>query len=1015
MCQTPVSKIKFISSITLIFTLCFLHCLCRGESNTAFSDYNVKLWQMEDGLPNNTVQAITQTQDGYLWIGTREGLARFDGMNFEHIDLLPGTPSVSISALHQSRNGDLWIGTDRFGLFKLSAAGIRRFPKPDGQYDYDVRELLEAGNNIWLTSSGEVLCLTNGRLHVQARLHRTLQGICVDDQGMVWTAAGDLSRLNGASPAGQKPLNAPLSSAARCIYFDTSEKTFWLGDEENLVQIKGAAVTTFPNLLHPSGYISTIFRDSAGQLWVGTYLGLSRLIDGKLMAQSPSNAPQYRIYAIFEDHEHNLWVGSEEGLSRLTPKVFKTITKADGLQVNTVVSVCAASDGSVWISPWGGGLNHWVKGNIALLNRTNGLSSDYIMALAEGHDGSLWAGADNGGALNQIKNNHITVYGQKDGFIVSASTATTTLFEDERGVLWIGSRDRLQCWDGKHFSQFATLDGMDHPKINAICGGSQGVVWIGTEGGLTRWQSGKFENLAAKDPRLKTLILSLYEDPAGRLWIGTKGNGLLEFKDGGVHEFTSAQGLFSDAIYAILEDSHNNLWLNSSHGIFRIDKQQFAEVVSGRQSKLISISYGKADGILSSGQYQEVTQPAACKSRDGRLWFRTTQGVAVVDPNQLNINKLPPPVVIQQVVANEYQGNNTIPYALPDNIVIPPGRGDLEVHYDALSFCAPEKCQFRYKLEGLDAHWVDVGSRRVAYYNNLRPGHYRFEVMACNNDGIWSQAQAVVSFDFKPHFWQTWWFATLLAVGSIGGISSLARYITKQRMQRKLEALARQNAVEKERTRIARDMHDELGAKLTKISFLGNTARMNSTNSQETNEQIGKMAEAARELILSLDQIVWAVDPENDSLENLANYICRYASEFTANSSVQCKFKIPLKLPPCSLSTDVRHNLFLTVKEALNNALKHSGATEIVIAISARAEEFKIAISDNGCGLDAVHETQPRPKRTGRGLVNMRERLKSIHGNFSAVSHPGQGTEISLTIPLNLDRASSKPAMIQRL
>lgn len=995
--HTPLSKTNFIVFITLFFA----RCLCLGEINTIFSDYNVRLWQMEDGLPNNTVQAITQTQDGYLWIGTREGLARFDGMNFERVEILPGRPSISISALHQSRNGDLWIGTDRFGLFKLSAAGIQRFPKPGGQYGYDVREMLVAGDdNIWITSSGEVFNLTNGSLSFQTKLHRYLQGICMDDHGAVWTAGNDLVRLNGEPHTNQTPHMAPLSSAARCIYFDDTEKSFWLGDEETLVKINGATTKVYQNQIHPSGYIGTILRASTGQLWVGTYLGLSRLIDGKLVDQSQPNAPQYRIYSIFEDREHNIWVGSEEGLSRLTPKVFKTVTKNDGLKVNTVVSVCAASDGSVWISPWGGGLNHWVDGNMILLNRTNGLSSNYIMALAEGHDGSLWAGADNGGALNQIKNDQITVYGQKDGFVMSPATATTALFEDERGVLWIGSRDLLQWWDGKSFRRFSTSDGLSHPKINAICGDGHGVVWIGTEGGLTRWKAGKFEDLAAKNSLLKIPILSLYEDLDGRLWIGTKGSGLLELKDDEIHEFTTAQELFSDAIYAILEDNHNNLWLNSSRGIFRIDKQQFEEVINGRQSKLISISYGKADGILSSGQYQEVTQPSACKSLDGRLWFRTTQGVTVVDPNHLNINTVVPPVVIQQVVADGHPVGGPALLSALDHITIPPGRGELEVHYNALSFCAPEKCQFRYKLEGSDLHWVDAGMRRVAYYNNLRPGRYRFEVMACNNDGIWGPANASVSLNLKPHFWQTWWFISFLIVSTLGTISTLVRYVTKQRMQRKFEVLARQNAVEKERTRIARDMHDELGAKLTKISFLGNTARMHSSNSPETNEQIGKMTEAARELILSLDQIVWVVDPANDSLENLANYICRYASEFTANSSVQCKFKIPLKLPPCSLSTDVRHNLFLTVKEAMNNALKHSDATEIVIAISATTEELRIAICDNGRGLAPDDDALQKPKRMGRGLANMRERLKSIQGDFSATSRPGLGTEISLTIPL---------------
>ena len=962
----------------------------------------MRLWQMEDGLPNNTVQAITQTRDGYLWIGTREGLARFDGMSFQNIELLAGKPSPSISCLHQSRNGDLWVGTDGFGLFRLSAAGVERFPKPDGRIDFEVREMLEAGDGaLWLTSSGEVFVWKNGRLNFQAKLRRSLQGICADDQGGVWTAAGGLFRLDEPAHTNQVVRSTGLSFAARCIYYDRAGQAFWLGDEENLVEVKDDAVTTYRRSNHPPDYVSVFYRDSAGQLWVGSYLGLSRLVDGKFIDHSEPTAPQYRTYALVEDRERNLWVGSEEGLARLTPKVFKTITKADGLMVNTVVSVCAVADGSVWISTWGGGLYHWTEGARTALSQTDGLSSDKIMALAAGHDGSLWAGADNGGALNRIQGSQITTYGQKEGFTMSSSTATTALFEDHRGVLWIGSRELLQCWDGLHFSQFTTRDGLSHPKINAICGGRDEVVWIGTEGGLTKWQAGKFLSLATTCPLLKTSILSLYEDPAGRLWIGTKGNGLLEFKDGQVHDFTSAQGLFSDAIYAILEDDHENLWLNSSRGIFRLDKRQLEEVAQGRQPKLTSISYGQADGILSSGQYQEVTQPSACKSRDGRLWFRTTQGVAVVDPNHLNQNQLPPPVVVQQVIADKVPISNAVPFlTVPDRIIIPPGRGELEVHYEALSFCAPAKNQFRYKLEGVDLNWVDAGSRRVAYYNNLRPGTYRFQVMASNNDGVWSETNASVLLTFKPHFWQTWWFLSAIAAGTLGIVGGLARYITHQRMQRKLEVLARQNAVEKERTRIARDMHDELGAKLTRISFLGNTARMSPSLTPESNQQIGKMAEAARELILSLDQIVWAVDPENDSLENLANYICRHASEFTANSTVQCKFKIPLRLPACNLSTDVRHNVFLAVKEALNNALKHSGGTEIVVTMSAREDVFEITIADNGRGLGSEDGASRKSKRLGRGLANMRERLKSIHGTFRVTSRPGEGTEVSLMVPL---------------
>jgi signal transduction histidine kinase len=729
-------------------------------------------------------------------------------------------------------------------------------------------------------------------------------------------------------------------------------------------------------------------------------------VNGEFINLSAPDEPSYRVYAIFEDREGNLWVGSEEGLARLTPKRFRTITKKDGLTLNTVVTVCASRDGSVWISAWGGGLNHWQDGRITLLNKSNGLSSDFVMAMTEGRDGSLWAGTDYGSTLNRIQNGRITFLGREQGFVASVTTA---LLEDDQGRLWMGSRDSLQCWDGEKFTKFTTKEGLSNNRINALCGSVDGGMWVGTDNGLTRGHDGQFENLAAKNPALQAQILSLYEDSDKTLWIGTKGRGLLRWRDGTVDELTSRQGLFSDTLYSILEDSHGNLWLNSSRGIFRLSKAQAEEVAQGRRAAVTSISYGKADGILSSGQYRDVTQPASCKSTDGRLWFRTTQGVAVVNPEEITTNELPPPVVIQEIVADKRPVQRA-ESATGDAVMIQPGRGELEIQYAALSFRAPEKNQYRYKLEGVDPNWVDAGSRRVALYNNLRPGRYRFQVTACNNDGVWSMEGASVALKLEPHFWQTWWFLSLVVAAAIGLVGGTARYVTRRRMQRKLERLEQQNAIEKERSRIARDMHDELGAKLTRISFQGATASRRLSNPAEAEQHIKQMSKTARELVLSLDQIVWAVDPENDSLENLANYICRYASEFLENSPMRCEFAIPTKLPNCRLSTEVRHNIFLAVKEALNNALKHSGATCVVLSISVRDREFEISVADDGCGIGREENGEPgKFKRAGRGLTNLRERLVSIRGKFELDSAAGRGTKVRLLVPLSAetDRVSS--------
>ena len=966
------------------------------------SDFNIRLWQAEDGLPHNIVQAITQTRDGYLWVGTREGLARFDGEHFQAVDLVPGGTPPSIFSLLESKDGSLWVGTDGAGLFRLHDRKVDRCLLPDGTREFQVFEIQEGGDgDVWIAIPHQILCWVNGKLERRASFRNVRQAFCADKTGQVWLLDDQLKRLDTTVATNCVLKAGSLPHSARSLYRD-SGGIFWIGADtregSSLIELAGGVATSFRRPGGSAGYASVIFSDSTGDLWIGSYSGLSRFVNGEFINLRAPDEPSYRIYAIYQDQEQNLWVGSEEGLARLTPKRFRTLTKKDGLAGNTVVTVCPSRDGSVWISSWSEGLNHLENGAISTLTKTNGLSSNFIMAMAEGHDGSLWAGTDYGGALNHLKDGKVTTYGHEQGLAVNATTATTALFEDDQGRLWVGTRDMLQCWDGERFTEFPE---MNNRKINALCGGAAGVVWIGMEQGLVGWRAGQFEDLTVKNPQLKISILSLYEDKENALWIGTRGRGLLRWKNGVLTEFAKDRGLFNNSLYSILEDRHSNLWLNSSAGIFRVDKEELDAVAAGKKSSFTSISYGKADGILISGQYQDVTQPAACKSADGRLWFRTTQGVAVVDPDKISRNKRPPPVVIQEVIADKKPLGN-LPTATESNgkIIVQPGRGEIEIHYAGLSYSAPEKNQFRYRLQNEDLNWVDAGTRRIAFYNNLHPGEYRFQVTACNNDGIWNDTGAILTLVLKPYFWQTRWFLVLVATGFIGVVSGSARYVTRRRLQRKLERLEQQNALEKERARIARDMHDELGAKLTSISFQGAMARRRLANPAEAERQIDKMSETARELVQSLDQIVWAVDPKNDTLENLATYVCRYASDFLGNSQLGCEFIIPTKLPDYRLSTEVRHNVFLAVKEVLNNAVKHAAANRVTLKLIVRSGEFELNIADDGRGIAAEEISAGKIRRTGHGLTNLKERLAFIHGRFELNSQTGRGIEVRLIVPL---------------
>jgi ligand-binding sensor domain-containing protein/signal transduction histidine kinase len=969
------------------------------------TEYSSRVWQMEDGLPHNIVQAITQTADGYLWVGTREGLARFDGFRFERVDVSFDRKHPSIHCLRATHDGSLWVGSDTSGLFRLRDGLVTVCPGPKGETNFSVTEIHEAGDGaIWIASSLGVLRFQDGKSTLVSGFTNLIQSLCVDPAGAVWLAGnGILKCLSRGNPTNLVPTSGVLPNDPRRTYCD-AQGVFWLAARGGITKFNDGRATFHQKAEGPTGFVGVMFADRQNNFWIGTYSGLSRFENNKFVNFDTADESAYRIYALFQDQEETLWVGSEEGLIRMTPKRFRTITKKDGLTHNTVVSVCAGRDGSIWIGAWGGGVNRLLDGQITALTKSDGLSSDFVMGICEGLDGSLWVGADYGAALNQITTQRVVQFGPAEGF--TGNVASTPLLEDVRGNLWIGIRNGLYRRHEGDFTRYTTASGLPHNQVNALCKSADGAVWIGTESGLAKWTPQGFSHEAKLTALRETSVLSVYQDDASALWIGTKDRGLFRFHAGRLDAFTSAEGLFSDSIYSILEDHRGNLWLNSSRGIFRIAKKQFDAQRDGTMPEITSISYGKEDGVISSSQYKNVTQPSACKGKDGRLWFCTTQGVVVVDPNEITSNEAPPPVVIQEVMVDKksleisaFKQANARRVTPAATHVIPPGRGELEIHYAALSYRAPEKNRYRYKLEGADTDWVEAGTRRVTYYNNLSPGKYRFVVQATNNDGVWNAAGSVAQFILRPHFWQTWWFFAACVVSSVGLIVVMVRNVTRRKMQRKFALLEQQNAVERERARIARDMHDELGAKLTHISFQGATAKRNLGNPAAAQIQIEKMAKTARELVSSLDEIVWAVDPGNDSLENLASYIYRYASEFFENTPVRCQFSLPKKLPAVRIATDVRHNLFLAVKEILNNTLKHAQATRMELTVAAEEEWLLVVMADNGQGMTAPAPPETDPlRRTGHGLTNVRQRLETIGGTVEIESQPGQGTKVCLRL-----------------
>ncbi|MDB6028653.1 MAG: hypothetical protein JWM68_4876, partial [Verrucomicrobiales bacterium] len=504
-------------------------------------------------------------------------------------------------------------------------------------------------------------------------------------------------------------------------------------------------------------------------------------------------------------------------------------------------------------------------------------------------------------------------------------------------------------------------------------------------------REGKFTIFNEQNGFADDTVLSIYQDANEVFWIGTASHGLFRFSGGKFFNYTREMGLFSDAVFSTMEDDNGYFWMTCGSGVYRVTRKELEDCASGKRPGITCISYGHADGLVTE-QCSAVAQPSVCKTKDGRLWFATAKGLATIDPNSdLNKNDVIPPVVIEKTLSDRKS------LAIESGGVrVEPGHRDLEFGYTALSLRSPEKNRFKFKLAGFDSDWVDAGTRRVAYYNNLAPGHYEFHVVACNNDGVWNEKGASLAVIILPHFWQTPAFIIVAVLLAGSAMTGLVRYVSVKKYKHRLALLEQQHQIEKERTRIARDIHDDLGSSLTQIALLSELGQKEQSNFAVVAEHFQRISGTARELVQGMDQIVWAVNPKNDTLDNLANYICHFAENFFQLTPVRCRLDVPADLPSCALSAEVRHNIFLVIKEALHNVVRHAEATEVWIRLSVEADVFTVQIEDNGKGFRG----SPANVATSDGLENMPKRLESLGGKFSLQSEPGKGTRIRFQIPI---------------
>jgi len=774
--------------------------------------------------------------------------------------------------------------------------------------------------------------------------------------------------------------------------------------------------------------VSSAYIDGRGAIWISTTAN-------KLIALRNDSFSQYdvsEVYSYYEDHEGGIWFGtSDNQLLRYSNGVFKTYPAVTRLLNTRINRIYEDAEGTLWLGTGNRGLCRLRKKAVTVYSEELRLTSRVVYPIYEDHTGAIWIGGDD---LIRFKDGVFTtspfkvvnpprdvrnrfkspksiyedaegnlwigtdggVYSLREGKLYDESQrvgykhgTVTVIYQDRERSLWFGLLGGLIRYKDGVSRSYSTEDGLPSDEVRAITEDREGALWIGTYGGLCRLKDGQFTSYTERQGLASNRVRSLYEDTDGVMWIGTYDGGLSRFKNGKFTTYNTKDGLFNNGVFQILEDSRGNFWMSCNRGIYKVSKQELNDFADDKIHFINSVSFGKEDGMLNT-ECNGGLQPAGVKARDGKLWFPTQDGAAVIDTNTVPTNTLRPPVHVESVLLDR----ENIDFS--GSIKIQPGQDNLEIHYTAPTFLRPEQVRFRYLLQGVDKDWVEAGDRRIATYSHIQPGSYEFRVIAANSDGVWNNAGDTIRVTVLPPFYRTWWFLSLATIGVVGLVllTYRQRMLQLQRRHQIQQAFSQQliESQEGERKRISAELHDSIGQSLVVIKNLAFMAT-SAEGSSQAQERVTQISEVASQAITEVKAISYNLRPYQLDRLGLSRAI-KALVDNVANSS-NIKFEIMIDNLDGLFSKEAEINLYRIIQEAVNNIVKHSAATEARIAINREVGGAVVTIQDNGRGFVL---TRPESKDGGFGLIGLSERARMLGARHTIQSAPGQGTTITINV-----------------
>ena len=980
--------------------------LGSGSAVTA-QEYGYDTWTTANGLPQNTVTGVVQTPDGYLWLSTFDGLARFDGVRFTIFDKgnTKGILNNRFSGIFVDSEGVLWASTENGVVTTYRDGAFNSYPSPE-IWTGAIGIVAGAGGRAVIETTDGFFSLRDGKFEPTAdRKTRDGRQIYYGRSGARWTFSPTTVVRDKDGQTTSYAISLPqdyfVSSRGLPVYEDRGG-ALWTSAAQKFFRLADGTVTAFTAKELPALdrlVPRTAFDAPDGSVWfVFEVLDLAQPVDAQLVRFKAGVFTSYQlgrsVGASFSltDREGNFWLGSSTGLRRLRPQLITTLSVKDGLINNEVYPLLQTNAGDIFIGT-SHGISRYSAGKItdAGLKYANNAQFN-TRGLWEDPSGRLWLGFQGEGGFGRVEPpSFVRHVGKED-----LPNGATDFAADRAGNVWIATEEGLfEYKDDQEIARYTSLDGLPSGRVITLHFDRSGILWLGTFDGLARFKDGKFTSYNTVPDSPKGFVRAIYEDAEGVLWFGTYADGLVRYKDGKFFNYRVEHGLFNNGVFAILEDDRGNVWMSSNRGIHRVAKQELNDLADGKIARLNSVSYDERDGMLSA-ECNGGRIPGGIKTKDGKLWFATMGGVAIVDPAAEKLNPLPPPTVIENVAVDRKPLDQpALRSILRDSrtaVEMAPGQSSLEIEVTGLSLIKSEQVKFKYKLDGIEADWIDAGTKRTANYSYLPPGTYTFHVIAANANGVWNTNGATLRIIVRPHFYQTWWFRLLMGFLVAGAIGLI--YYTRVSHLRKIAetktAFSRQliESQEAERKRIAAELHDGLGQSLVVIKNRAMLGIKKGDDPERVAKELTNISDSAAQALDEVREITNNLRPQLLDRLGLTKALTAMCKKISGVVEVQCDVADIDGL----FNENEEISLYRIVQESLNNVIKHSSSSDASVAIEREAGRVTIRIKDNGRGFDITQV------KTGLGLVGLRERAQLLNGELSVVGKLGEGVNISLTI-----------------